>query len=176
MSVARRLRVAVKMTDCPPSRGTAVSPALAPDPAEPFAFILADAPPADAPPADAPPADTPGACAGKAAGAPPTAPVPLTEVRPDEQPAASRQAPTVSRSVQAAARRGRGRGAVKRDTGAVMPMGRQRWHAGSHGYVTTWYMCWSGGATLLARGSDPPEPPDGLRPGSFVTGPGPCWS
>src|SRR6266480_2148848 len=132
MSVARRLRVAVKMTDCPPSRGTAVSPALAPDPAEPFAFILADAPPAD----------TPGACAGKAAGAPPTAPVPLTEVPPDEQPAASRQAPTVSRSVQAAARRGRDRGAVKRDTGAVMLMGRQRWHAGSHGYVTTWYMCW----------------------------------
>ncbi len=25
----------------------------------------------------------------------------------------------------------------------------------------------------LARGSDPPEPPAGLRPGSFVTGPGP---
>src|SRR5580704_16235605 len=29
--------------------------------------------------------------------------------------------------------------------------------------------------TVLARGSDPPEPPDGLRPGSFVTGPGPRW-
>ena len=28
-------------------------------------------------------------------------------------------------------------------------------------------------AALLARGSDPPEPPDGLRPGSSVTGPGP---
>ena len=28
---------------------------------------------------------------------------------------------------------------------------------------------------LLARGSDPPEPPDGLRPGSSVTGPGPRW-
>jgi uncharacterized membrane protein len=27
--------------------------------------------------------------------------------------------------------------------------------------------------TLLARGGDPPEPPDGLRPGSSVTGPGP---
>src|SRR5439155_25050644 len=27
--------------------------------------------------------------------------------------------------------------------------------------------------TVLARGSDPPEPPDGLRPGSFVTGPWP---
>src|SRR5215472_8984467 len=27
--------------------------------------------------------------------------------------------------------------------------------------------------TLLARGGDPPEPPAGLRPGSFVTGPGP---
>jgi myo-inositol-1(or 4)-monophosphatase len=27
---------------------------------------------------------------------------------------------------------------------------------------------------VLARGSDPPEPPGGLRPGSFVTGPGPC--
>jgi uncharacterized membrane protein len=26
---------------------------------------------------------------------------------------------------------------------------------------------------LLARGGDPPEPPDGLRPGSFVTRPGP---
>jgi hypothetical protein len=26
---------------------------------------------------------------------------------------------------------------------------------------------------LLARGDDPPEPPGGLRPGSFVTGPGP---
>jgi oxygen-dependent protoporphyrinogen oxidase len=26
---------------------------------------------------------------------------------------------------------------------------------------------------VLARGSDPPEPPDGLRPGSSVTGPGP---
>ena len=26
---------------------------------------------------------------------------------------------------------------------------------------------------LLARGSDPPEPPGGLRPGSSVTGPGP---
>jgi N-acetyl-gamma-glutamyl-phosphate reductase len=28
-------------------------------------------------------------------------------------------------------------------------------------------------AALLTRGSDPPEPPDGLRPGSFVTGPCP---
>jgi peroxiredoxin len=28
-------------------------------------------------------------------------------------------------------------------------------------------------AALLARGSDPPEPPAGLRPGSSVTGPGP---
>jgi uncharacterized membrane protein (TIGR02234 family) len=28
--------------------------------------------------------------------------------------------------------------------------------------------------TLPARGSDPPEPPGGLRPGSFVTGPGPA--
>ena len=28
---------------------------------------------------------------------------------------------------------------------------------------------------MLARGSDPPEPPGGLRPGSCVTGPGPCW-
>ena len=27
---------------------------------------------------------------------------------------------------------------------------------------------------VLARGDDPPEPPGGLRPGSFVTGPGPC--
>jgi uncharacterized protein len=27
---------------------------------------------------------------------------------------------------------------------------------------------------LLTRGGDPPEPPGGLRPGSFVTGPGPC--
>ena len=26
---------------------------------------------------------------------------------------------------------------------------------------------------VLARGSDPPEPPGGLRPGSSVTGPGP---
>src|SRR5215470_10684346 len=125
MSLARRLSVAVKMTDCPP-RGTAVSPALAPDPEEPVAF-------------DSP--DTPGACAAGrgAAGAAPPPPTavplaaPLIPEPPDEQPAASRQAPTVSRSVQAAARRGRDRGAVKRDTGAVMPMGRQRWHAGSHG-------------------------------------------
>jgi RsiW-degrading membrane proteinase PrsW (M82 family) len=29
-------------------------------------------------------------------------------------------------------------------------------------------------SALLARGGDPPEPPGGLRPGSFVTGPGPC--
>src|SRR5207245_2559171 len=120
----RRLTVAVKMTDCPPGRGTAVSPALPPDPEEPVAFILAD---------------TPGACAGRgaAAAAPPPAAVPfaapLTLEPPEEEPAASRAAPTVSRSVQAAARRGRDRGAVKRDTGAVMPMGRQRWHAGSHG-------------------------------------------
>src|SRR5689334_21246117 len=34
---------------------------------------------------------------------------------------------------------------------------------------------WPQPVTVLARGSDPPEPPDGLRPGSFVTGPGPCW-
>jgi RsiW-degrading membrane proteinase PrsW (M82 family) len=27
---------------------------------------------------------------------------------------------------------------------------------------------------LLARGSDPPDPPGGLQPGSSVTGPGPC--
>src|SRR6516164_10337723 len=27
--------------------------------------------------------------------------------------------------------------------------------------------------TVLTRGDDPPEPPDGLRPGSSVTGPGP---
>ena len=33
---------------------------------------------------------------------------------------------------------------------------------------------WTGWA-VLARGSDPPEPPGGLRPGSSVTGPGPCW-
>jgi len=26
---------------------------------------------------------------------------------------------------------------------------------------------------MLVRGSDPPDPPDGLRPRSFVTGPGP---
>jgi len=26
---------------------------------------------------------------------------------------------------------------------------------------------------VLARGYDPPEPPDGLRPDSSVTGPGP---
>src|SRR6516165_2367128 len=31
------------------------------------------------------------------------------------------------------------------------------------------------GVTVLARGDDPPEPPAGLRPGSSVTGPGPCW-
>src|SRR5215471_9324559 len=29
--------------------------------------------------------------------------------------------------------------------------------------------------TLLARGSDPPEPPGGLRPDSSVTGPWLCW-
>src|SRR5438874_13631925 len=29
---------------------------------------------------------------------------------------------------------------------------------------------------LLVWGSDPPGTPGGLRPGSFVTGPGPCWS
>ena len=29
------------------------------------------------------------------------------------------------------------------------------------------------GLAALARGGDPPEPPDGLRPGSSVTGPGP---
>src|SRR5690348_13545775 len=128
MSSARRLSVAVKMTDCPPGTGTEVSPALVPDPEEPAAFV---------------PDDTPGACAagrGAAGAAAPLA-VPLIpeppEEPPEEQPAASRQAPTVSRSVQAAARRGRDKGAVKRVTGAVMPMGRQRWHAGSHGYVTT---------------------------------------
>ncbi len=31
-----------------------------------------------------------------------------------------------------------------------------------------------GALAVSARGSDPPEPPDGLRPGSSVTGPGPC--
>jgi hypothetical protein len=31
-------------------------------------------------------------------------------------------------------------------------------------------------ATVLVRGGDPLEPPGGLRPGSSVTGPGPCWS
>jgi hypothetical protein len=30
-----------------------------------------------------------------------------------------------------------------------------------------------GAPPVLARGADPPEPPDGLRPGSSVTGPGP---
>jgi hypothetical protein len=114
----------VKMTDCPPGTGTEVSPALVPDPEEPVAFD---------------PADTPGACAadrGAAAAPPPDAvpfAAPLIPEPPEEQPAASRQAPTVSRSVPAAARRGRDRGAVKRVTGAVMPMGRQRWHAGSRG-------------------------------------------
>src|SRR6266699_5425730 len=29
-------------------------------------------------------------------------------------------------------------------------------------------------AAVLIRGSDPPEPPDGPRPRSFVTGPWPC--
>src|SRR5215472_6912428 len=132
MSVARRLRVAVKMTDCPPGTGTEVSPALAPDPEEPVAFDTAG---------------KPRACAGMgAATAPPPAAVrfaaPLIAEPPAEQPAASRQAPTVSRSVQAAARRGRDRGAVKRVIGAVMPMGRQPWHAGSHRYVTTWQLYW----------------------------------
>src|SRR5215472_19198534 len=31
--------------------------------------------------------------------------------------------------------------------------------------------CWE----VLARGGDPPEPPAGLWPRSFVTGPWPCW-
>jgi hypothetical protein len=48
--------------------------------------------------------------------------VPPDEAPPDEQPAASRQAPTVSRSVQAVARCERDGRAVKRVTGAVMPM------------------------------------------------------
>ena len=30
---------------------------------------------------------------------------------------------------------------------------------------------WTGWKAVLARGSDPPEPPAGLQPGSFVTGP-----
>src|SRR5580692_2132513 len=112
MSLARRLRVAVKMTDCPPGRGTAVSPALAPVPAEPAACAAGAR------------ATRPGRAAGAAAlpaEVPPADP-PFAEAPPDEQPAASRQAPTVSRSVQAAARRGRDGRAVKRGTGAVMPM------------------------------------------------------
>jgi len=34
-------------------------------------------------------------------------------------------------------------------------------------------MRYDGRGALLARGSDPLEPSGGLRPGSFVTGPGP---
>src|SRR5690348_2323297 len=147
------------MTDCPPGRGTAVSPAIAPEPA-----------------AFAPPARSgSGAAAGTPAADMPPAAVPFADESPDEQPAASKQVPTVSRSVQAAARRGRDRGAVKRDTGAVMPMGRQRWHAGSHGYVTTWQLCWPGGATPrnppVACGPVPSSPGRGrIGPGERPPG------
>ena len=46
---------------------------------------------------------------------------------------------------------------------------RRRGHPGGPGQGR----CPAGRAAVLARGSDPPEPPGGLRPGSFVTGPGP---
>jgi predicted alpha/beta-hydrolase family hydrolase len=44
--------------------------------------------------------------------------------------------------------------------------------AGQGGAIRRVVAAW---LAVLARGSDPPEPPGGLRPRSFVTGPGPCW-
>src|SRR5690242_19875609 len=123
------------MTDCPPGTGTAVRPAVPDAPAAPNLAGPATAP-------------EPAACPGCAAGTPMRAEVPPADVPfealPDEQPVASRQAPAVSATVQAAAaqvrrcRAVRARGAVKRGTCDVMPMGRRFCHGGSHGYVTTW--------------------------------------
>ena len=58
--------------------------------------------------------------------------------------------------------------------GCLRPFVTERWEP---------WLGWPGGATplgpgdlrlVLARGGDPPKPPDGLRPRSFVTEPWPC--
>src|SRR5689334_22788885 len=117
------------MTDWPPGRGTAATPAVFP--------AAADAPAPKATPAGraAVGARTlpEAACTGPVA-VPMVAPA---EEPPAEHPAASTQAPAASRSACATARR-RGVGTETRCPGAVMPMGRRPGHGGSHGNVTTW--------------------------------------
>src|SRR6516162_11683305 len=99
------------MTDWPPGRGTAASPAVVP--------ALAAAPAPDAPLAGR---AALGAGTLPAAARPSTAEVP--EVDPAaEHPAASTDAPAASRTACMAAWR-RGGGAKTWCAGAVMPMGR----------------------------------------------------
>ncbi len=57
--------------------------------------------------------------------------------------------------------------------GAIDPVHEILAVARRHGVRVHVDAAYGGFFTLLARGSDPPEPPDGPRPGSFVTGPGP---
>ena len=57
--------------------------------------------------------------------------------------------------------------------GAIDPVHEILAVARRHGARVHVDAAYGGFFTLLARGSDPPVPPDGLRPGSFVTGPGP---
>src|SRR5262249_58411720 len=82
-----------------------------------------------------------GTGARSAARAPPM----VGEEAPAEQPAASAQAPAASRKACAARRRDGETQA--RCTRAIMPIGRQHRHGGSHGNVTTWQLYWPGGAT-----------------------------
>ncbi len=57
--------------------------------------------------------------------------------------------------------------------GAIDPVHEILAVARRHGARVHVDAAYGGFFTLLARGSDPPEPPDGLRPGSSVTGPRP---
>src|SRR5215831_9735195 len=160
------------MTDWLPWTGTAVRLAAFPAPTGPLG---AGAPPeavrAAAP--DAPLAGR-GALGTGARSAAPAPPMVAGEEAPAEQPAASAQAPAASRKACAARRRDGETQA--RCTRAIMPIGRQHRHGGSHGNVTTWQLYWPGGAppgaprwpappflrhgslAVLARGSDPRFP------------------
>ena len=57
--------------------------------------------------------------------------------------------------------------------GAIDPVHEILAVARRHGARVHVDAAYGGFFSLLARGSDPPEPPGGLRPGSSVTGPGP---
>src|SRR5262249_8009531 len=131
------------MTDWLPWTGTAVRSAAFPAPTGPLG---AGAPPeavrAAAPDAPLAGRGALGTGARSAARAPPMV---AGEEAPAEQPAASAQAPAAS-SKACAARRRDGE-TQARCTRAIMPIGRQHRHGGSHGNVTTWQLYWPGGAT-----------------------------